>query len=120
DGDDLRVQVDGLGRAGREDGNPPALKRLERPQSEVDRDYRYVLQLPNRLELTIAEDDDEVGDQDAVGIQVRGRVLAGPHDEDATVGSDRRNRGAAPVEDDDVGLAFGGEARPLGDVGLHD
>ena len=52
-------------------------------------------------------DDDEIGEQGAVRVEVAGRdrcVLVRADDEDPAVGGDRRDRGAAPVEHDQVGL----------------
>ena len=51
--------------------------------------------------------DDEIGEQRAVRVQVAGRdgrVLVGADDEDPAVGGDRRDRGAAAVEHDQVGV----------------
>ena len=60
--------------------------------------------------------DDEVGDEDAVRVEVAGDELGRlvrARDEDARPRRDRRERRAAAVEDDEVGLALGARvARP--------
>ena len=59
-------------------------------------------------------DDDEVGEQRAVRVEVAGRdgrVLVRADDEDAPVGGDRRDRRAAAVEHDQVRVELLGEPR---------
>ena len=73
------------------------LERLDRAQAQRE---------------VLARRQDEVADQRAVRVQP-GAVV---RDEDARRRRDRRDRGAAAVEDDDVGLERGGEPRALEDV----
>ena len=101
--DDLGVEVPGLCRPGREDGDAPR-QRGERPQPDRRWDRS----------LTLAADrDDQVRDQPPVGVEVRGEVVARTGDEDPPVGCDRRDRRTAAVEDDDLGTVLLGEAGPL-------
>ena len=91
-------------RARREHGDAAPLERNVRPQPQLDPDHRYVLELADRRSVASAEHDHDVGDEHAVGVQVRGRVLSGADDEHPPVDVDRRHRRAAPVEDRDVRL----------------
>ena len=83
--------------------------RLDRPGPQLDRTTGTSLTSRDRLEqrpARAAGDDDEVGDQDPVRVQVARRDvdgLRGARDEHARVDLDRRDRRAAAVEDDDVG-----------------
>ena len=59
-------------------------------------------------------DDDEVGEEGAIGIEVARRdgvVEMGADDEDAPVGRDRRDRRAAPVDHDQVRVELLGAPR---------
>ena len=60
--------------------------------------------------------DDQVGDEDPVGVQVAGdhvRALQRGGDEHARVGGDGRERGAAAVADEELGPTRCGDARAL-------
>ena len=88
-------------RARREHGRPPAVERLDRPQAQVEQE-RPASERPGRVRrpprLMVRH---EVADQRAVRVQARVEVV---RDQDAGAGGDRRDRGAAAVEDDQVGL----------------
>jgi hypothetical protein len=63
--------------------------------------------------------DDQVRDQDPVGVQVAGdqlRILVAARHEEPSVGRDRRDRGAAAVEEDELRLELERLQHPLGDV----
>ena len=103
---DVGVEVRDVGRPGGEDRDA-ALERLERPQPQRRRHGAGQLAVHR---------DHEVGDEPAVGVEVRVDVVPVADEQHAPVDRDRRDRRAARVEDDDVGLALGREARPLLDV----
>ena len=64
-------------------------------------------------------EDNEVGDQESVGVQVAGHdvwILMRARDHDGAIGVDRRKRRSAAVEHDEVGVERRGDTRALGDV----
>ena len=95
-----------VGRPGGEHRDA-ALERLERPQPERRRDGAGQLAVDR---------DHEVGDEPAVRVEVRVDVVPVADEQHAPVDRDRRDRRAARVEDDDVRLALGREARALDHV----
>ena len=102
DVDDVRVEMVDRRRPGREHGDALARNRLDRPQAKLNADHRHVLELADRLGVTAVDEQDEVGDQHAVRIQITGGVLPGPDDEDPCVHGDGRDRRSASVEDREV------------------
>ena len=97
DVDDLRVELRDVARSCREDRDPP-LERPRRPEPQLE-----VL-------------DDDVGDEPPVRVQVVvARVTASDH-ENSAIDVDRRDRGATPVEDHDIGAALCSERRARGNV----
>jgi hypothetical protein len=113
------------GRRGREIRDPAPGDGLDRPRPQLDGGDGHILDLRDRLEQRSARaprHDDEIGDQDPVGVEVAGRNLDGlrcARHEHAGVDLDRRDRGAAAVEDDDVGRALRASAAPCEHVRLH-
>src|SRR5205823_3704824 len=101
-GDDVRVEVRGRRGTGGEHRNASSGELRERTQTKSCGDDRDVLDRPDPFHRGIAENDDEIGDEHAIGVEVRGRILAGADDEDATVDVDRRNCRAATVEDHEI------------------
>ena len=99
---------------------------LDRARTENGRHHGDVLDLPNRLgELLVASSllrhgqDDEVGEEDAVGVEVADdelRRLVGAGHEHPPPCRDRRDRGAAAVEDHEFGLPSDRLLHSLGDV----
>ena len=87
------------------------MKTATRPSSGSSGRSRSVA--GDRAVELAADRDDEVRDEAAVEVEVGVEVVARADDEHAAVDRDRRDRGAAAVEDDDVRPALGGErARP--------
>ena len=120
DVDDLRVEVVDRRGPGREHGDAPARNRLDRAQAQLDADHRHVLELADRLGVAAADEQDEVGDQHAVRVQVGGCVLPRPDDEDPCVHGDRRDRRTAPVEDREVRSTLLDELGAAADVRRED
>ena len=115
--DDVGLEVIDGRRPGREDCDPPPAERGDRPQAELDRDHRHVLELADRRRLAAAHQQDEVRDEHAVRVEVRARVLPGPDDEHARIDRHRWDRGPAAVEDDQVRPPLLGELDPAPQVG---
>ena len=116
DVDDLGVEVVGRRGAGREDGGAAAAQRLGRAQPELGRDDRDVGDRADRLAVRPAGVDDEVGDEHAIRVETGARVVTAVRDEDPRVHLDRRERRAAAVEHEQLGLELRGELRALEDV----
>ncbi len=104
----------------REHRNRP-LDGLGRTRSQLRLEHRRIRELADRGDRPArADDEHEIGDEDAVRVQVAGRDLgrlASAHDEHALARVDRRKRRAAPLEDDQVRRALGSERCTLPDVG---
>ena len=120
-GDDLRLQMVGRSRSRREHGHA-ALNGLDRLEAELAADDGDVLQLADRRHLVVVDAgrDDEVGDEDAVGIEPGTDVLGARRDENAAVGGHRRDRGATPVEDDELRRELLGQPGSCSDVRARD
>ena len=111
DGDDGRVEMVRRSGPSREHGHPPARERHDRPQPEVGANDRDILRQVRELRGRRADRDDQVGDQNAVRIEVRAQIVGSACDEDPSVDVDRRDRRAAAVEHDDVGPPLRRERR---------
>ena len=111
DVDDFRVELVRRRGAGREHGGAAAVERLGRPQAKLGGDDRHVGDRADRLAIGAAGVDDEVGDEDAIGIEAGARVVAAVRDEDPRVRFDRRHRRAAAVEDEQLGVELRREPR---------
>ena len=83
--DDVGFEVIDRRRPGREDGDPPAYERRDRPQAQLDRDHGHVLERADRCRLTAAHQQHEVRDEHAVRVEIGGRVLSRPDHEHARV-----------------------------------
>ena len=90
--------------------------RCETSRDARGEDRDPALERRGRTEPQLEVLDHDVGDQPPVGVQVVVAGLAAADDEDPAVDVDRRDRGTAAVEDDDVGAALGGERRARRDV----
>ena len=64
--------------------------------------------------------DDEIRDEDAVGVRARARASWAPDDENAAVRGDRGDGGAAAVEDDEIWRQHLGQPGAVGDVRARD
>ena len=114
-----------IGRGGAEERDSLAGDGLggHRPQRRADHGHARLRHLAQRRgELGMAclllghRDDDEVGDQRAVGVEVAGgdaHVLMRADDEHTAAGGDGWQRGAAAVEEHQVRLERGRQARSL-------
>ena len=103
---DLGTEMARRHGAGREDRDP-ALERRRRPQAQLEEERSFL------LGQLVAHRQDEVADERAVPVET-GEVV---RDEDARRRGDRRYRGSAAVEDDDVRLERGGDAGSFEHVG---
>jgi hypothetical protein len=120
------------GRRGAEEGDAPARDRLCRPRPKHGRHHRHAVgndaydgcaEVFRRDTLLRHRDHDEVGQEQAVPVQVAGRhrrILVGRRDEHAAPCCDRRERRAAPVEDRELRLERRRHAGSFGDVGRGD
>ena len=117
--DDLGVEVVGRRRAGREHGGATAPERLGRAQPELGRHDRHVRDRADRLAVGPARVDDQVGDEDAVGVEAGARIVSAVRDEDPRIHVHGRKRSAAAVEHEQLGLELRGELRAFEDVGAE-
>ena len=111
-----------------EERNPPAANVAERPRAQNgpdDRDAgpRELAELPRESLVIDAvlghRHDHEICQERAVRIEISGRdrvILMRADDEDAAFGRDRRQRGATPVEHDQVGIEILRDPRACEDV----
>ncbi len=111
--DDLGVEMLGRSRPGREDGRAPAAQLLDRPQAQLGGNDGDILDRTDRVPVGAAGVDDEVGDEHAVGVEPGADVLGAARDEDPGVDGDRRQSGAAAVEEEQVRAERRGDARAL-------
>ena len=111
DVDDLGVEPVGRRGPGREDGGAAATERLGRAQPKLGRDDRDVRDRADRLAVRPAGVDDEVGDENAIRVEAGARVVPAVRDEDPRVHVDRRQRGAAAVEYEQLRVELRGEPR---------
>ena len=104
-----------VGRRGAEVRNRPVADVGERARLERRRDDRRPVRTSAATRSRCApargrlghRDDDEVRDKQAIRVEVAGGdggILMRADDDDRPVGSNRRQCGATPVEDDEVGI----------------
>ena len=98
----------GAGARG-EDGRAAAGERLDRLQTKIEPD-RATVERRRRGRHYVAHRQDEIADERAIRVQPAGEIV---RDQDARVGGDRRDRGAASVENDHLGFEGGCQAGAL-------
>ena len=111
-----------VARRPRREHRHAAFDGLDRLQPKLATHDGKLLELADRRHLFVvdADRDDEVRDEDAVRVEPRADVLSARRDENAAVGGDGRDGGAAAVEDDEVGRELLGQAGSRSDVRARD
>ena len=107
--EDHVLEVVERSRPGREHGRPPAVQRLGRPQAQLEPKRTAAERFGGRGHLG-AHRQDEIADQRPERVQPGVEIV---RDEDADAAGDRRDRGSAAVEDDDVGAELRGQPGAL-------